>query len=578
MKKRTIKVLLLVLIVILVSGCGKKAEEIEKTQSLVSESVVEETNDATEEVVAHDVQSEEGEVTEIVKDSLFLNVNVKNVKKVAADEERNRYQIVTVEYDNVELDEADAKRFPELAKTLADVNSKNDDEFDSEYSRLKDVYMEFETDVANDDFYLRYEYTYTGDVIRADKAVLSIARYFYMYEGGAHGYYTKSGEAYDVATGKRIELGDLVVDKSAFVDLIKKKLVETYPDTYFFADLDTYFDNEIYSGERELSWSIDYNGVTVYFQPYELASYADGILYARFSFDEHSSIFNEKYLPVTEDYVMPLKAWTDKYVDIDNDGHEDIVYVYNTSENDWDTYEWRVRIGEETLPCVSLGYTNESYLVKKSGKYYIYMFNSVENDYGVLHIIDLQTKEQLGDEYGFDNYGLYGFDYEYDSETSKGTIKAFVNPEEFALESRMDVLGTYSAARNYSISDDGIPVSDDEFFDTRVSFLISATKDIKCKIVDVDGHVVEENATLPAGTMLRIIRTNDKNIVDVQAGDYTVEDNEYYSEEYPYWYTDDPLDLNRGTIYRLEYKQIDYEKSIGGESIFDLFKGMMFAG
>ena len=95
---------------------------------------------------------------------------------------------------------------------------------------------------------------------------------------------------------------------------------------------------------------------------------------------------------------------------------------------------------------------------------------------------------------------------------------------------------------------------------------------------DIDGNVIQDNAKLPAGTMLRIVRTNDKNIVDVQDGNYKVEENEYFSEEYPCWYTEEPLDLSRGTIYRIEYEEIDYEMKINGESIYDLFKGMMFAG
>lgn len=580
MKRKSLNVLLALLLLMLAAGCGKKTAEVESTQKVDSESVVEETNGA--EVEANqEVQTEvveEPQTPEIAKDSSFLNVNERHVRKVAADEERNRYQIVTVEYDNYELDEADAKRFPELAKTLSDISKQNDDELNNEYIRLKDLYMEFETDEANDEYYLRYEYTYTGDVLRADKAVLSIARSFYSYEGGAHGYYTSTGEAYDVATGKKLELGDLVVDKNAFTESIKAKLNENYPDTYFFEDLDTYFANEIYSGENELSWTIDYSGVTIYFQPYELASYADGILYVRFSFAEDGSLLNDKYAPITEDYVMPLKSWTQHYVDIDNDGRDDDIFTFGTAIDEYDSYEWKVRLNEEDIPCVTIGYTNESYLVKKSGKFYVYMFNTVENDYRVLHIIDLQTKEQLGDEYGFGNYGLYSFNYEYDSEASKETYKAFINPEEFALESRMNVLGTYAAVKNYHVADNGTPISDDEMYDTRMSYMISATKDIKCKVVDIDGNVIQDNATIPAGTMLRIVRTNDKNIVDVQDGNYKVEENEYFSEEYPCWYTEEPLDLSRGTIYRIEYEEIDYEMKINGESIYDLFKGMMFAG
>ncbi len=108
--------------------------------------------------------------------------------------------------------------------------------------------------------------------------------------------------------------------------------------------------------------------------------------------------------------------------------------------------------------------------------------------------------------------------------------------------------------------------------------MISPVHDIPCKIVDKDGNVLEDNATLPKDTMLRIIRTNGENVADVQAGDYSIVYDEYYNEDYPYWRTEDPIDLDRGTFYRIEYEDTEYEGKIDGESSFDVVTGMMFAG
>lgn len=580
MKKKTIGLLMATILLSSLVGCGNLGESTEP-QSVVEEETVDETKQdkAEAEDTSDTADSSESEAATSDKNSPFLNVETTSVDLNASDEESGRYYIVEVDYTKVALSEEDAKQYPELAQTLDDYNSTVDSAKDSELADLKERYMEFEMD-SDDEDYVTYNSSDLSHVLRADKHVLSLLKNNYSYQGGAHGYYMVYGEAYDVESGKILSVSDVVKDEATFIGRIKDRLIENYPDTGFMVDLDEYFDS-VTKGEYELYWSIDYSGITVYFEPYDIASYADGILKVRFSFEEDGDLINEKYMSVPDDYITPVTTWTEAYADLDADGSEDPILLIGTApEEDWDANKWEWSIGDTSISDTIESYGNESYLVKKDGKYYAYMFNSVENDYKVLSVIDLATGKELGGEFGMSNMGLYDKDFGYDEDgASWRTSSAFVNPNSFELDSRMDVLGTYSGIKEYHVASNGKPESDDDFYRVdRMGYLIKPLRDLPCQIIDRDGNVLEENATLPKDTMLRIVRTDGETIADLQAGDYAIEDNDYGDDDYITWYTSDPIDLDKGTFYRIQYEIKDYEKILDGDSIFDVFKGMMFAG
>lgn len=589
MKRKMLKFLVTISLLAALTGCGKK----EEAQSGTEESaVVEEKNETADEVALEETTeaeaAEDGEdyilpekpaAEEVAaEDSDFLKVDVTDVNMTAADEARDRYEIVKVSYTKIALDEADAKKYPALAAVLEEKNKVADEENLNDLNRMKENHIEFEVD---GDYYPVYESSSRSRIARADKTVLCVLSNYYSFEGGVHGYYAVDGETYDVASGQQLSLADIVTDKDGFITSVVEKLLEKYPGIMFMEDLNTYFTKDDYlSGDRELSWSMDYNGVTIYFEPYELASYADGLLKVRFSFASDGKFFDSKYMAVPSSYITPVTSWTNTYADVNGDGQEEELIMRDFKpDQEWGANEWKLMIGEEELEDPTYSFDNESYLLCRDGKFFIYLFDTVENDYSILNIGDLETRQFLGEEYEFSNYGFESKDYGYDDTCWWQTNAAFLDPDCFVLATRMDVFGTYSGLKTYHAASDGKPVSDDEFFEVpRMGFLIEAVRDLPCKIVDKDGNVLDENGTLPAGVKLRIIRSNGENAADLQAGDYNIIDEDYGTEEYPFWSTEDPLDLNRGTFYRVEYEIVDYERVLDGESIFDLFKGMMYAG
>lgn len=510
----------------------------------------------------------------------FLCADLTNVHIEASDEATGRYAIASVDYTKVSLEDEYAREYPLLAKKLEDIGKKDDANYDESLKNMAEDYLKNENYVDEEN-YTQYYFSSSSKILRADKTIFSIIKAEDSYQGGVHGYYTVYGEAYDTETGGNINLSDVVRDVGEFNARVKEKLLDKYPQDTFLHDVDEYFkDRDI----EAYSWSIDYNGVTIYFQPYDLASFADGILTARFSFAEDGKYLNDKYSKTPDSYVMPVSARTDTYADVNGDGKEERILLVGTTEDpEWGAYEWQWEIENESIKSEVLSFENDSYLVCRNGKYYAYMFNKVENDYEIISIIDIATGKEIGGEYGLSNYGLYRYDF--DDIEKEGIYgfwdkeSAFSSPELVRLESRMDMLGTYSAFRDYYIADDGMPKSYDEFYFTdRMGFMIKPVRDIPCSIVDKDGKILAEDAVLPKDTLLRIVRTDGEDIIDLQAGDYAISNEIESSEEYPYYYTEERLDLNHGTFYRLKLETKGYEKTLDGEDVFDIFKGMMYAG
>jgi len=121
-----------------------------------------------------------------------------------------------------------------------------------------------------------WEAEITGRVIYTSDEVLNIEIQHYSYTGGAHGYSGKRSLLFDPATGKAIENQNLFKDTNTFKAFAEKRFRAAFqlnenesinsnglmfedgifqlPQTYFFTD----------------------KGFLLYYNVYEIASYADG--------------------------------------------------------------------------------------------------------------------------------------------------------------------------------------------------------------------------------------------------------------------------------------------------------------
>lgn len=557
------KIIICILSFSLITACGKKEEYANDTDANVVDTENKETDDSLV------IKAEDEDVPDLA--FRFLDVTLSTAEATYSDYERENYECVEASSPLIELSDEDKELYKELAKTLENYNEANKKFIEEERERLKETY-EFEAEYNG--FYTAFVSESTPICLRADSRVLSISEFFYSYAGGVHGYYYAAGTAFDVETGKELKLSDVISDEDEFKNILADKLLNNYPDL-FYDDPHTIIDERSISNKDDYLWSMDYEGVDIYFSPYDLGSFADGMQHIKVLYDERPDIFVSRYTERPDKYIIPLSSYEGNYADIDGDGKEDEIHVSNQGIEfeDYSESHVEISINDREYTSIQYDYSFNAFLVKLEDKSYIYLFHIVENDYPVLEIVSTDTLESVGAEWEFANYGLeHRYQADYDNDIYINGTKVILDPDNMRLYSRMNALSTYSGYRYYKVGNDGIPVSDNDFYTADSSFLLKTKTPCKCDEIDAEGNVISENVSIPADTMLRIIRSNEKECVDVQTSDYGYEE---WSDEY--WYTEEELDYTKGKFYRI-YFDSEYHSCIDGVEIYDIFDGMMFAG
>lgn len=135
-------------------------------------------------------------------------------------------------------------------------------------------YEKLKTEFPNDE--LGWEAEIEGKVTYQSESILNITIDHYSYTGGAHGYKGQRSLLFDLKTGKTVTVSQLFKDPKAFKVLAEKK---------FRAQFNIPKDQEInattfmFEGDQfQLPYNIFYTekGLLLFYNRYEIASYADG--------------------------------------------------------------------------------------------------------------------------------------------------------------------------------------------------------------------------------------------------------------------------------------------------------------
>lgn len=587
MKRKLITLVLTLAIIMTFTGCGKKAE-VDQTKPDTSEIEDDENENEDDKKDEEENVADESEDIASTDDSLIVEVNpgesdvyIGTVSAYYSDYDRNNYSCCKSSLPYIYLSDSFASKYPALNAALLTINSNNSNDVKTDIEHLKELY-EFE--VEYNEFYTPFCNQIEPTFLRADDKVFSWQEYLYTYEGGMHGYYAYGGTAFDAQTGKELTLSDVITDEDKFKRIVADKLLKDYSELFFsdpISKLEYYslemnsMDPDSIDIEEHFCWSIDYTGVTIYFNPYVLGSFADGAQTVRVAFNEAPEIFNEKYVSDVSTYATGVSVNADRFIDIDGDGKDEMVSITETIDEYDETYVV-LHAGNKSYECATYDYSRNISLIKTDSAAYAYIFHTVENDYSILEIIDLKTMKSVGDDWEFSNVGLpLKYDADYENDIYISMTSPIVNPQCFIMHSRMQALSTYDAYMTYSIGDDGRYVPNSDLYDTNCIFIITAKQDIPCEIVDLDGNVTQSDATIKAGSTVRMVRTNAKNTVDVQVDAYEFVDER--ENEWDFITTEEQIDLNKAPIYRIHFDD-EYFYKINGFEIYDLFDGMAFAG
>ena len=463
--------------------------------------------------------------------------------------------------------------YPQLYKSLNEASVAS---LDAASSNAEGMISQAQEDAStskkdNRPFFGPYNDYLRVSVCRADSKVLSYCEDYSNFMGGAHGMYGRSGYTYDVATGKKLSLTDVVkLTEDDLIPVLKEKLLEQNDESEYDdldeklkgykLDSETVYDEETEELTYGYNWYLDHDGMHFYFGPYEIAPYAVGAADVVIAYDELPGDVNEEYLPdenagyiVTSDIPMVARQWDDEsdtglhFVYDTDESSEDYDYGYDctaltlkkgdksaTAEDEYFTYNYEKN------------YVKQYKVVTADGREYIYVCALTFNDYTDVMVFDISNDDiRLS--------GVFTCHLVYDT-TDEDHAGEFIptDPENMYFGQTGDLFGTYTCYGRYVVGSDGMPEPVDSVY--KISWgseEATSLKSVKVTMLD-DEYNEQGEETIDAGEHFLPIRTDNSSFVDCR--------------------------LDDGRLVRLKFTKTDYPSQIDGVNVDDLFEGLVYAG
>ncbi len=292
MKKRFIcSIVSVAMAAVLLSGCaggnGSSDDEAKESTSLF------EKNEDSKEESADALNTGEQSVNtefKVINHSVSCKVDGK--------------ELATGTYPTIVLPDEYLDKYPKLALSI--------DDFNEHYSKSTlETVSEYASWAKMDTFNENVTYTSENEatIVRADDKLFTLMMNCYDFSGGVHPNHWTTVMNVIPETGEEPRLDQVLDDYSNLSEAIRVKLEAEYPgiseeiDTYYYNDGTG--DPDVFKNklkEDTYTWTIDGNGLTLHFSPYEIASYAAGDMVAVLPTSEYPNLIKKEYqMDATQD-------------------------------------------------------------------------------------------------------------------------------------------------------------------------------------------------------------------------------------------------------------------------------------
>ncbi len=454
-----------------------------------------------------------------------------------------------LEYDQIALSAESAEAYPDLAEALGDLSSRTAEQMQEDYESYRQAALE--SDETGDEGYaMQFQNRFT--VGRADEKALSIRCHYLSFTGGGHAFAFTGAENFDAGTGKLLALSDISPDPAALLEKASENLRKWCEDREV-----ELFDPEGLSGavqemyeSGDLNWSLDPDGISLFFAPYSIAPYAAGELTARVFFEESPDLFTGDLCRPQETWGMSLYERQSASADLDGDGSPEEI-SFSTDRDEYDTVTgFHISVDGKDYPFDLYGYGIRAFLLHGAGgKTMLYADISGDNDYHSLEIFDLSGGEVLQAQ-----TLQAGCSVLYNDETNQAGTCLITDPSSFDLAVRGGDISTYSMSRVCHLGEDGLPVPETDYY-TVISrgYQFTVLTPFTASTVDPETEeILEKGVTVRKGEVLTLVRSDNGSWVELEGKD--------------------------GTLYRVEIDSSDWPRTIDGKDISDIFDGLIFAG
>lgn len=402
--------------------------------------------------------------------------------------------------------------------------------------------------------YVVYTNEDTLQVVRADDKVFSVVRDDYTNTGGAHGYSAETAYSYDVASGKRLTLADMLknTDIQNLTGILKTEVVkqaaEGQADGLFTEGLEDTIagmlkatdgmTGDVQSTSSDmtygpLTWYAGQDGLHFVFNAYDIGAYAAGRFLVTLTPEAYPDLVNDAWFGEETASIEPIDQFTEYQVD----GKK--LYISVDWSSDTQTIKsLGVQYGDanKTFDCYSYG--NEYYLADTGNGKVLLVNTKQDNDMETLDVIPL-TQGELKMTFG--DFGMYS--------------NIPIDPDNLILAGRTTVMSTMTAERPYRLLADGTLDPLDKWFLIQVEEPLTFTlkQDAELPVLKAMDSDETQNVTFPKGTKMAPLRTDNEKTLDCRTSD--------------------------GRIIRFTVDTAEFPQIVNGTyKLEDLLDGTVFAG
>ena len=466
------------------------------------------------------------------------------------------------------LSDEEAAAYPKLNQALAleyDTLKKSTKE---DLNNLKESAEEMVEYMQGDDN-MQLIAEYAPYVLRADENVVSYEQFYDDYYGGAHGYHSYAGFNFDTKTGKKLDLYDVITGEESVKAGIIQELKNKYASEDGLVENNTpeedadaffeYVDSKDQSGA--VAWSLGADRLNIYYNPYNIGSWALGIVSVSLPFEKYPDAVKEEYKMGTSDYAVKIGIYADYSADIYNDGSFSDVSVYPDGTDDYANSALRIQIQDENGQVTSrvfddmYYFTMEAYYVKTGNRHFLHVFTHSENDWTADNVYEI-TNGQIRDlGYVEGTPALIRYEYNYNEDslfTNSEDVAAYNDPGALYLEKTMNAFSTYSGSRHYHVGSSGLLESRDPYVVGPAEIVVTVKKALTVKKTDASGRENGKTEVIPVGTKLYFYMTDNESYVIFR----------YDGDQY-----------GKVSMYNSDWPQ-----KINGEELESVLDGVMFAG
>lgn len=555
-KKRIAAAGLAVIMALTAAGCHQTLKE-DTAQTTVKENKEEK-----------DTSKEQIEKEETEKKVLHPYVHTDSVSGYVNSADGNVQINYSLKTGGLVLSDEEAAAYPELNQALTleyDTLKKSTQE---DLNNLKESAEEMVEYMQGDDN-MQLIAEYAPYVLRADENAVSYEQFYDDYYGGTHGYHSYAGFTFDTKTGKKLDLYDVITGEESVKAGIIQELKNKYASEDGLVENNTpeedadaffeYVDSKDQSGA--VAWSLGADRLNIYYNPYNIGSWALGIVSVSLPFEKYPDAVKEEYKMGTSDYAVKIGIYADYSADIYNDGSFSDVSVYPDGTDDYANSALRIKIQDENGQVTSrvfddmYYFTMEAYYVKTGNRHFLHVFTHSENDWTADNVYEI-TNGQIRDlGYVEGTPALIRYEYNYNEDslfTNSEDVAAYNDPGALYLEKTMNAFSTYSGSRHYHVGSSGLLESNDPYVAGPAEIVVTVKKALTVKKTDASGRENGKTEVIPVGTKLYFYITDNESYVIFR----------YDGDQY-----------GKVSMYNSDWPQ-----KINGEELESVLDGLIFAG